>query len=99
MANKNRQFISFLYSALREVGLYCLILAFIASAFYAITGYFANPIFNIALIILDIFILYHILDILDKKLHFGSHREQDTNKNDTISPDDEIISDNSDDLS
>ena len=99
MANKNTKFTSFLYSALREVGLYCLILAFIASAFYAITGYFSNPIFNIALIILDIFILYHILDILDKKLHFGSHREQNTNKSDTISPDDEIISDNSDDLS
>ena len=99
MANKNRQFISFLYSALHEVGLYCLVLAFIASAFYAITGCFSNPIFNIALIILDIFILYHILDILDKKLHFGSHREQNNNKGDTMSPDDEFISDNSDDLS
>ena len=48
---------------------------------------------------LDIFILYNIKEKNKKKLHFGSHREQDTNKNDTISPDDEIISDNSDDLS
>lgn len=108
MANKNTKFTSFLFSALREVGLYCLILAFIASTFYAITGYFSNPIFNIALIILDIFILYHILDILDRKLHFGSHREQhdnnpenpsDADSEEIISPDDEIISDNSDDLS
>lgn len=107
MANKNTKFTSFLISALREVGLYCLILAFIASTFYAITGFFANPIFNIALIILDIFILYHILDILDRKLHFGSHREQNSNSEnpsdadseEIISPDDEIISDNSDDLS
>ena len=99
MANKNRQFISFLYSALHEVGLYCLILAFIASAFYAITGYFSYPFFNIALLLLDFFFLYLILDILDKKLHFGSHRNQNGNKGDTISPDDEIISDNSDDLS
>lgn len=99
MANKNRQFISFLYSALHEVGLYCLVLAFITSAFYAITGYFSNPIFNIALIILDIFILYHILGILDKKLHFGSHCNENDNKGNTISSDDEFISDNSDDLS
>lgn len=99
MANKNTKFTSFLYSALHEVGLYCLILAFITSAFYAITGCFSNPIFNIALIILDIFILYHILDILDKKLHFGSHRKENDNNEDSISPDDEIISDNSDDLS
>lgn len=107
MANKNTKFTSFLSSALREVGLYCLILAFIASTFYAITGYFSNPIFNIALIILDIFILYHILDILDRKLHFGSHREQNNNSEnpsdadseESISPDDEIISDNSHDFS
>lgn len=99
MANKNRQFTSFLYSALHEVGLYCLVLSFIASAFYAITGYFSNPIFNIALIILDIFILYHILGILDKKLHFGSHCNENDNKGNTISSDDEIISDNPDDLS
>lgn len=99
MANKNTKFTSFLFSALHEVGLYCLVLTFIASAFYAITGYFSNPIFNIALIILDIFILYHILGILDKKLHFGSHHNQNDNNGNTISSDDEIISDNSDDLS
>lgn len=71
-----KKFTKAILSILNEVVLYCLIILFIVIAFNAFTGYFSNPIFNIALIILDIFILYHILDFLDKRLHFGSHRQQ-----------------------
>lgn len=71
-----RKFTKTILSILNEVALYCLIILFISIAFYAFTGYFSNPILNIALIILDIFILYHILDFLDKRLHFGAHRKQ-----------------------
>ena len=90
-----KKFTKTILSILNEVVLYCLIVLFIIIAFNAFTGYFSNPILNIALIILDIFILYHILDFLDKRLHFGTHRKQnntdDSENEDFHNTDDENI--------
>lgn len=90
-----KKFTKAIISIFNEVALYCLIVLFIIIAFNAFTGYFSNPILNIALIILDIFILYHILDFLDKRLHFGAHRKQnntdDSENEDFHNTDDENI--------
>lgn len=88
------KFKEFLISTLRTVGLYILLLAFFL-IFYTLWKVPLSPLAILALGLGEVFLVYFILDTLDKQLHFGSYREK-TRYDDDNEDFDENIHDNYD---
>ena len=94
MKKINPKFKEFLISTLRTVGLYILLLAFFL-IFYTLWKVPLSPLAILALGLGELFLVFFILDTLDKQLHFGSYREK--SRHDDYNEDfDENIHDNYD---